>query len=453
MRGWGVRVLIALVLGLSIGTGALLFLVSGHESASSGCRRFASGQALPRLARARTMTYRLRGRLTGSRCDDLVEVTQSEVSHGRARVTATAWHSNQYGRWRLVRQAVVLGPYDHARVQLSGARLADVNRDGLIELKVSFRVRSRVPTLASYSLVTVLEKAQTGKAFSKSIAAGLQGQSELPAQGVYEECAPSRGSECIARLEQIAAAGFQVVLNYTAWYGSSDQIQAYADAARRLGLKLIWPLNATAWRANTGLIDQYGQLARSCRCAAGTDAALMRYAITLVARDPATWGFYIGDEPGSSDLPAIAGLSSRVRDLAPGLPLLAVFSASQPGLPLTLAAFAPYLDAMGIDEYPIGTDVPVSDIGASVATLQRISTLRGIASVAVLQAFSWAEYPAQSPTRAPLWPTRAEMRQELTEATQHGTPALILWYSAYDVWRSSEPAQHWADLVWAALGK
>jgi len=269
---------------------------------------------------------------------------------------------------------------------------------------------------------------------------------------VYEECAPSDGSECVARLQRIAAAGFHVVLNYTAWSGTSAQIQAYAEAASRVGLKLIWPLNDVAWRSDTGLVHEYSQLARSCRCATGTNAALTRYAITLVARDPSTWGFYIGDEPSRSDLPAIERLATSVRALAPGLPLLAVFSAWQPGLLQTLAAFAPYLNAIGIDEYPIGTDLPVSDIGTNVGTLQRLSERYGIAFVVVPQAFSWAQYPTQSPTHTPHWPTRAEMRQERSQATLHGNPALILWYSAYDVWRSSEPSQHWADLVSAALG-
>jgi hypothetical protein len=173
----------------------------------------------------------------------------------------------------------------------------------------------------------------------------------------------------------------------------------------------------------------------------------------MVARDPATWGFYVADEPPRSDLPAIARLSASVHALAPGLPVLAVFSAPQPSLPQTLAAYAPYLDAMGIDEYPIGAGVPASDIGVNVGTLQRITALHGIASVVVLQAFSWAQYPSESPTRTPTWPTLAEMRQERSEATEHGNPALILWYSAYDVWRSQEPVQHWADLVSAARGK
>jgi hypothetical protein len=180
----------------------------------------------------------------------------------------------------------------------------------------------------------------------------------------------------------------------------------------------------------------------------------MRYAITTVAHDAATWGYYIGDEVTKSETPAVAQLAARVRTLAPALPLLAVVSAWQPGsLAGTLAAVAPYVDALGVDEYPIGTGVPVSDIGTTVGELQRISALHGISSVAVLQAFDWGQYPAEDPTTTPRWPTRMEMRQERSEATLHGTPALILWYSFYDIWRSPNPAQHWGDLASAALAK
>ena len=115
----------------------------------------------------------------------------------------------------------------------------------------------------------------------------------LPPQGVYEQCAPAT-QDCGARLQTIADAGFQYVLNYTAWYGSAEQVRQYADEAQAAGIKLIWPLNDHAWRDGTDLRSYYRYLGPDCPCS--TNAQFKQWALGLVKDQPATWGFYDGDE-------------------------------------------------------------------------------------------------------------------------------------------------------------
>ena len=115
----------------------------------------------------------------------------------------------------------------------------------------------------------------------------------LPPQGVYEQCAPA-SDDCGPRLQAIADAGFQYVLNYTAWYGSAEQVRNYADEAQAVGLKVIWPLNDHAWRDGTNLRSYYRYLGPDCPCS--TNAEFKQWALGLVKDHPATWGFYVGDE-------------------------------------------------------------------------------------------------------------------------------------------------------------
>src|SRR5271166_4595866 len=57
-------------------------------------------------------------------------------------------------------------------------------------------------------------------------------------QGVYEDCAPADGeARCLARLHQIAAGGFTLVVDYSQFYGSSGSEVDYARTASALGLR------------------------------------------------------------------------------------------------------------------------------------------------------------------------------------------------------------------------
>ena len=52
-------------------------------------------------------------------------------------------------------------------------------------------------------------------------------QAALPPQGLYEQCAPNSTTlDCGERLQTMADAGFKYVLNYTAWFGSAEEVRS-----------------------------------------------------------------------------------------------------------------------------------------------------------------------------------------------------------------------------------
>ena len=70
----------------------------------------------------------------------------------------------------------------------------------------------------------------------------------------------------------------------------------------------------------------------------------------------------------------------------------------------------------------------------------------------VLQAFSWGLYPEAGGKFEPAWPSRASMRRMRDLAVREGRLQLLLWYSYFDIQRSSAPGRRWRDLVAAAFG-
>jgi len=183
---------------------------------------------------------------------------------------------------------------------------------------------SRLPTACICLLLLLVP--------GSAAAADGESTSALPPQGLYEGCAPGApGPACAARLAEIRSAGFRVVLNYSAWYGSPAEVLAYADQAAALGLQLIWPLNHPAWRGLVGFPNTYPRLTGDHETLGEADSAAR--AIALVADHPATWGFYIGDELPPWEAGRVAALGALVRALAPERPLLRSARATRSSAP------------------------------------------------------------------------------------------------------------------------
>ena len=280
--------------------------------------------------------------------------------------------------------------------------------------------------------------------------AGARAAGALPPQGLYEECAPSDQAQCAGELATMGGAGFRLAVNYTAWYGSAAQIQAYAAEAQTAGVKIIWPLDYAAWRdpgTASSLPSEYSDLTPDCGCA--TNAAFVQYAISLVRSLPATWGYYIGDELDPSQAPEVAALAAAVRALDPGHPLLYVGQGG-PQTTDNLRPFESMAGTVGADVYPIGQDVPTSYVGGVATDVGRLSSSAHTHPAMVLQAFSWGQYPTELQAPAPRWPTSTEMRQMRDQALL-AKPSMILWYSLKDINDSPDPQAHWHDLVTAAF--
>jgi hypothetical protein len=275
--------------------------------------------------------------------------------------------------------------------------------------------------------------------------AGPQGAYGLsgppPPQGIYEGCSPGAvPDECVEHLEQISDAGFKYVVNYSAWYGTPQAVVEYAEAASRLGLQLIWPLNHQVWRGEGSLSENYSKLSES---RAMSNPEFISLAVNLVKDLPATWGFYIGDELATDDVSETETLSGEVEALAPDKEQLYV---ARPGVQM-LKPFLKISDVAGADVYPIGSRDP--RVWRSARLTGEVTAEAGVGTAMVLQAFSWSQY---NPRSAPAFPSREQMRSMRDEAVRCSDPSMILWYSYQDIERSDAPEKHWEDLVSAAFG-
>ena len=269
----------------------------------------------------------------------------------------------------------------------------------------------------------------------------------LPPQGVYEQCAPAT-QDCGARLQTIADAGFKYVLNYTAWFGSAEQVRNYADEAQAAGIQLIWPLNDHAWRDGTDLRSYYRYLGPDCPCS--TNAQFKQWALGLVKDKPSTWGFYVGDElsPTSQNVSQTKALAGEVKAIAPNKPTLYVTIPNDNGvLTSQLAPFGQAADYVGADYYPIGKGNNMDATSGYADDTRQLAARNGRKPVFVLQAFSWSEYEP-APDR---FPTRAEMQSMRDMAISSGDPQMMLWYAFNDVMDSSDPAGNWEDVKTAAF--
>ena len=270
----------------------------------------------------------------------------------------------------------------------------------------------------------------------------------VPPQGLYEGCAPGTEIDvCINRLTAIRRAGFRYVLNYSAWYGSPDDVLRYADAAAALDLELIWPLNNPAWRGLVDLAATYPALASGLGSGAAPptppdDALLAARAIGVVAYHPATWGFYVGDELPASEAERVRALSATVRRVAPSVPLLYI---ARPGV-RRLAPFARFADVVGSDPYPIGSGDPA--VGSAARSAHAAASTAGARTAMVLQAFSWSQY-RHAPAAA--YPNARTLRAMRDAAIRHAHPTMILWYSYQDILRSDHPRRRWRALAQAAF--
>jgi hypothetical protein len=270
----------------------------------------------------------------------------------------------------------------------------------------------------------------------------------LPPQGVYEQCAPAT-QDCGARLQMIADAGFQYVLNYTSWYGSAEQVRQYADDAQAAGIKLIWPLNDHAWRDGTDLRSYYRYLGPDCHCS--TNAQFKQWALGLVKDHPATWGFYVGDElsPTSQNISQTTALEQEVKSIAPGKPTMYVTIPNDNGVLTTqLQPFAGVADYVGADYYPVGKANSMDGVSNYASETRQMTTGAGTNPIFVLQAFSWDSY---DPSMADRFPTRSEMQQMRDMAIGSGDPQILLWYAFNDVMRSSNPTENWENVKAAAF--
>jgi hypothetical protein len=270
-------------------------------------------------------------------------------------------------------------------------------------------------------------------------------QAATPDQGLYESCSLSTTTfdTCAARLATIGDAGFKVVVNYAVWDGTVADALRYADVASAHGVQLIWPIDYHFF-ARSGQPARFARMAAQCGCTEASDVA--HFMVSQVAQHPATWGYYVADEPTAEDKDEVNQAVAAIKDVDKRHPVLAVtkFGAE-------LNTFSGSVDALGTDAYPIGLRGGTTAFTSSISSDLKKAAKKGQQSVMVLQAFSWEQYAASADVVDPHWPGRDGLKRQLAAASAD-SPSLILWYSYQDIAKSADPNARWADLVDAAFG-
>src|SRR5438876_5470442 len=264
--------------------------------------------------------------------------------------------------------------------------------------------------------------------------------------GLYESCSPKNAAMCLSHLNDMAAAGFKLVINYDELYGDASFQKAYLDRAQSVGMKVIVALSNPAFYDGTDVTSQFPALAQTCDCT--DNHGFIRYVVNVVKNHPAVWGYYIGDEVDPSDHGAMKrALADVVHQLDPTHPRLFIDNAGESTS--VWHGNSPFFDTaevIGTDFYPLRgetSDYPTIDQAGAVASgIQAYADVHKEGSAIVLQAFSYSEYDTPG---AP-YPTAKQMQSMLSQTLAHSHPRIILWYSYYDTMASDNPTQHWDDL-------
>ena len=288
----------------------------------------------------------------------------------------------------------------------------------------------------------------------------------LPPQGVYDMCTPAYSSDrCASRLQRIGDAGFRVVQNMSALRDADlPDIVAFADAAQAHGLKVIWSLNGGSGRSR--LLDSMPLFAERCDC--HDEDEMLARVIGVLRSLPATWGYYIADEPTPDNHAKVAAFAEQVKALDPDHERLIMGCGLCWGGERSVDFLADIDATLGTDAYPVHEQAPdhpvvAKRVGDDAAGLRRVADRAGRKTVVALQAWRWGDsyYDSQATGigETSRFPTRREIEMQRNAAVRRGRPELILWFTLNQVigwepgqrpwwWAEpTDPEQRWANLV------
>jgi hypothetical protein len=272
--------------------------------------------------------------------------------------------------------------------------------------------------------------------------------------GIYEAVNPALGSSVYTpRLQQIAAGGFKLVMNYSLPLGHIADVTGYIAAANTAGLKVIVALHDPAiWRDATYSTAYPLLYADSGNAATGT--AFMQYIVGQVKNLAGVWGYYVADEPVVGDHTTWATYSAAVRTADNTHPRLVIESAT-PGASNFYQGSTLYFDQCevgGDDYYPIGNTQVAWDTAQNVASgIQTFCASKSIQSAFVHQAFSWQQ--AFPPARCSPYPSCAPFpdsdslfaEKRIVEANM--SPRVVLYWAFHKILTSDNPTLDWNTVV------
>jgi hypothetical protein len=279
-------------------------------------------------------------------------------------------------------------------------------------------------------------------------------------QAIYQDCnldgascSGPAGDTAISQLDQIAAANFSVVLNYSVFWGTEKELLAYAAHANSLHLKIMWTFNDPAFaqysdKPGKYLIEDYTEIAATCGCT--TNKGFLEYLVNLVKDLPATYGYNIGDEPTPNTASGVRNLYNIVRGVDPKHPQMVNGTwdnATDPSLANLRKYLDPFsfADILGGDYYPIGTGAPAYFTATAADDVHTIATDYGKAAEMALQAFNWGQYPEDGVCTGSqcTYPTRRQLQNMLRDAVTDAKPKIIFWYDYWDTVDAGE----WTNFV------
>ena len=255
---------------------------------------------------------------------------------------------------------------------------------------------------------------------------------KLPTQGMYDWCNPANSADrCASRLQRLSGAGFRVVMKM----GPPSEadlpvLVQYADIANRLGMKVMWQLRDEA-----------------------SDELLAKVVSTLRPH-PATWGYYIFDEPAPTQGPAVAAFAARVKALDPTHPRLVMGCGVCRGGEASVSFLSGIDVTLGTDMYPVGEQAPdqpvvARRVRAAAAGLRKVAGSRP--TVMALQSWRWGDshFDSQHSGIGPAsrFPTRREIEDQRNAAIEGGHPELILWFTLSQTigWEPGQRPWYWAE--------
>lgn len=279
-------------------------------------------------------------------------------------------------------------------------------------------------------------------------------------QAIYQDCnldgqscSGPTGDTATRQLDKIAAANFSVVLNYSVFWGTKEELLAYAAHANSRHLKIMWTFNDpdfAKYSSKSGkyLIKDYSEISASCNCS--TNRGFLVYLVNLVKDLPATYGYSIGDEPSPDTALNVHNLYHIIRALDSKHPQMVNatwYNATNPSLANLRRNLDPFdfADILGADYYPIGTGAPASDTATAASDVHTIATTYRKAAEMALQAFNWGQYPGDGVCSGSqcTYPTTYQLQTMLRDAASEAKPKIIFWYDYWDTVNAGE----WTSFV------
>jgi hypothetical protein len=279
-------------------------------------------------------------------------------------------------------------------------------------------------------------------------------------QAIYQDCnldgngcSGPAGDTAIGQLDKIAAANFSVVLNYSVFWGTEEEVLAYAAHANSRHVKIMWTFNDPAFakyadKSGKYLINDYGEIAATCGCS--TNRGFLEYLVNLVKDLPATYGYSIGDEPAPDTASDVQNLYNIIRALDSKHPQMVNATwdnATHPSLANLQKHLDPFAfaDILGGDYYPVGTGASAGDTAKASTDVHTVATTYGKAAEIALQAFNWGQYSEDGVCSGAqcTYPTTRQLQTMLRDAVTDANPKIIFWY---DYWDTVDAGQ-WTSFV------